>query len=102
MIYLIKTVNYQSYFWQADVREKDGKVVLWRRWGRMGSWGQKIEKEYPNKKQAQNKLKEFGQEKINQGYEDAQSVFMDLADNPFSPGVDQEYLGKRMKEINQE
>jgi len=80
MIYLIKTVNYQSYFWQADVREKNGKVVLWRRWGRMGSSGDKMEK-------------------INQGYEDAQFVFMDLADNPFCPWVDEEYLERRMKEI---
>jgi len=101
MIYLIKTVNYQSYFWQGNVREKDGRVVLWRRWGRVGSWGKKIEKGYPNKKEAQDKLKELEQEKINKGYEDAQSLFMDLADNPFSPWVDQEYLERRMKEIRQ-
>ena len=101
MIYLIKTANYQSYFWQGDVREKDGKVILWRRWGRVGSSGEKIEKEYTNKKEAQNKLKKLEQEKINKGYEDAQSIFMDLADNPFSPWVDQEYLEKRMKEIRQ-
>jgi len=101
MIYLIKTTKYQSYFWQGDVREVNGKVVLWRRWGRMGSWGQKIEKEYPSKKEAQDKLKELEQEKMNKGYEDAQSVFMDLADSPFSPWVDQEYLERRMKEIRQ-
>ena len=101
MIYLIKTVNYQSYFWQGDVREENDKIVLWRRWGRMGSSGDKMEKEYPNKKQAQDKLKELEGKKINQGYEDAQSVFMDLADSPFSPWVDQEYLERRMKEIRQ-
>ena len=101
MIYLIKTVNYQSYFWQADVREGHGKVVLWRKWGRMGSSGEKMEKEYPNKKQAQDKLKKLEQEKIKKGYEDAQSIFMDLADSPFSPWVDEEYLERRMKEIRQ-
>jgi len=99
MIYLIKTVNYQSYFWQGNVRE-DGKVILWQRWGRMGLWGQKLEKEYPSKKEAQNKLRKLEEEKIKKGYEDAQSVFMDLADSPFSPWVDQEYLERRMKEIS--
>ena len=101
MIYLIKTIKYQSYFWQGDVRERGGKVILWQRWGRMGSSGQKIEKEYPSKKEAQDKLKEFEQEKINKGYEDAQSVFMDLADSPFCPWVDEEYLERRMKETRQ-
>lgn len=100
MIYLIKTIKYQSYFWQGDVREENDKIILWQRWGRMGSW-KKQEKEYPGRKEAQEKLKKLEQEKINQGYEDAQSIFMDLADSPFSPWVDQEYLERRMKEIRQ-
>jgi len=64
MIYLIKTVNYQSYFWQADVREANGKIILWRRWGRVDSWGKKIEKEYPSKKEAQVELKELEEKKL--------------------------------------
>ena len=100
MVYLIKTMKYQSYFWQGGIREENGKVIFWKRWGRMGDYGKKIEKEYPNKKEAQNKLREFEQEKISKGYMDAQFVFMDLADSPFSLWVDKEYLERRMKEIS--
>jgi len=100
MVYLIKTMKYQSYFWQGGIREENGKVIFWKRWGRMGDYGKKIEKEYPNKKEAQNKLREFEQEKISKGYMDAQFVFMDLADSPFSLWVDKEYLERRMEEIS--
>lgn len=64
MVYLINTQGDHFKFWEAEIRENEGKIILWRKWGKIGVWGQEMNEEYPTRAEAQDKLKELVQGKL--------------------------------------
>ena len=98
MIYLINIQGNHLKFWQAEIREKEGKIILWRKWGKIGTLGQEMTEEYPTKTEAQNKLNELVQEKLAKGYWYHYGVIREVADIPFCDETEEHFL-KRLKEI---
>lgn len=98
MIYLINTQDDHFKFWEAEIREKEGKIILWRKWGKIGTLGQEMIEEYPTKTEAQDKLDELVREKLAKGYEYYYGIIRELADIPFCDETEEHFL-KRLKEI---
>lgn len=98
MIYLINTQDNHFKFWETEIRENKGKIILWRKWGMIGTSGQEMVEEYPTGTKAQDKLDELVQEKLAKGYEYYYGVIREVADIPFCDETEEHFL-KRLKEI---